>query len=63
VEGSFRLDPTGGQTLLNRLDHLAPPDPVDTPDGPRSLAPRRADALIELAACGDDDRPVTPPPT
>ena len=65
VEGRFRLDPTGGQTLLNRLDHLAPPDPADTPDGPRSLAQRRADALTHLATITGDgnDGPVTPPPS
>ena len=63
VEGSFRLDPTGGQTLLQRLDHLAPPDPTHTPDAPRTLAQRRADALIHLAEYGDPDRPVTPPPS
>jgi hypothetical protein len=62
VEGVFRLDPVGGQTLLNRLDHLAPPDPTDTPDGPRNLAQRRADALIDLAQLGGDT-PVAPPPS
>ncbi len=61
VEGSFRLDPTGGQTLLNRLDHLAPPDPADTPDGPRTLAQRRADALIHLAQLAGDTPGASPP--
>jgi hypothetical protein len=63
VEGRFRLDPTGGQTLLQRLDQLAPPDPVDTPDGPRTLAQRRADALTELATTTDGDTPVASPPS
>jgi hypothetical protein len=64
VEGSFRLDPVGGQTLLNRLDHMTPPDPTDTPDGPRTLAQRRADALTHLAQHGHGtDGPVTPPPS
>lgn len=49
VAGTFMLDPAGGQTLLNRLDAMAPPDPGDAPDGTRSLAQRRADALSELA--------------
>ncbi len=60
VEGTFRLDPVGGQTFLNRLDHLAPPDPADAPEGPRTLAQRRADALVELAATADTGR-ATPP--
>ena len=47
VDGS--LDPVGGATVITALDHAAPPDPADTPDGPRSLAQRRADALVELA--------------
>ncbi len=49
VEGRFRLDPIGGRGFLNRLDQMAPPDPADMPEGPRTLAQRRADALIELA--------------
>ena len=63
IEGRFRLDPVGGQTLVQRLDHLAPPDRAGIPEGPRSLAQRRADALIHLADYGDSDRPVTPPPS
>jgi hypothetical protein len=62
VEGAFRLDPVGGQTLLNRLDDLAPPDRTDTPEGPRSLAQRRADALVHLAQLGSDT-PVASPPS
>jgi len=49
VVGDFLLDPLAGRSLLNALDHLAPPDPADTTNGPRSLSQRRADALIDLA--------------
>lgn len=49
VDGKFRLDPATGATVLSVLDHLAPPDPVESPDGVRSLAERRGDALAELA--------------
>jgi hypothetical protein len=56
VEGRFRLDPLGGQSFLNRLDQVAPPDPADTPEGPRTLAQRRADALIELTESTNDGR-------
>lgn len=49
VDGTFSLEPISGAQLLGVLDHLAPPDPVDAPDGPRSLSERRGDALAELA--------------
>jgi hypothetical protein len=48
VTGDFYLDPTAGAQLLTALDHLAPPDPEDAPDGPRTLSQRRADALTDL---------------
>jgi len=38
VAGDFYLDPAAGQALLSTIDHLAPPDPADAPDGPRSLS-------------------------
>ena len=60
VEGTFRLDPIGGQSLLNRLDHLAPPDPADAPEGPRTLAQRRADALIALVGSAGTGRGAPP---
>lgn len=50
IDGKFRMDPVSGATLLATLDHLAPPDPVDAPDGARTLAGRRGDALADLAA-------------
>jgi len=50
VAGSFLLDPAAGATLTGVLDYLAPPDPEDAEDGPRSLSQRRADALADLAA-------------
>ena len=31
------------------LDHLAPPDPANAPDGVRTLSQRRGDALADLA--------------
>ena len=46
VDGAFPAD--GGATVIAALDRLAPPDPVDTPDGPRSLSQRRHDALVDL---------------
>lgn len=48
VAGDFLLDPVAGETLINVLDHLAPPDPEDSPEGPRPLSQRRADALADL---------------
>lgn len=49
VAGDFYLDPVAGETLINVLDHIAPPDPEDAPDGQRSLSQRRADGLADLA--------------
>jgi hypothetical protein len=50
VDGTFHLDPVAGAEVLGALDHLAPPDPADAPDGVRSLSERRGDALAELAS-------------
>ena len=50
IIGDFDLDAIAGAELLGVLDHIEPPDPVDAPEGPRSLAERRGDALAELAA-------------
>jgi hypothetical protein len=44
------LDPDGGALLLAALDRHGPPDPADDPLGPRNLAQRRADALVDIAA-------------
>jgi hypothetical protein len=49
LDGTFRLHPAAGAGLLDALDHLAPPDPAEAPDGVRSLAERRGDALADLA--------------
>ena len=49
VDINGRLEPVAGAELLTTLDYLAPPDPKDAPDGVRSLAERRGDALAELA--------------
>lgn len=49
VDGTFCLDPISGSRLLGVLDHLAPPDPGDAPDGVRTLTQRRGDALADLA--------------
>jgi hypothetical protein len=43
------LDPEGTESLLEALDLIAPPDPDGLPEGPRSLAQRRADGLVDLA--------------
>ena len=48
VTGDFYLDPVAGAQLIGALDHEAPPDPEDTPDGPRTLSQRRADALCDI---------------
>jgi hypothetical protein len=48
VTGDFYLDPVAGAQLIGALDHEAPPDPEDTPDGPRTLPQRRADALCDI---------------
>jgi hypothetical protein len=44
------LDPDGGALLLAALDHHAAPDAARDPLGQRSLAQRRADALVDIAA-------------
>jgi hypothetical protein len=63
VSGDFYLDPVAGGALLNVLDHLAPPDPQDTPDGPRPLLQRRADALTDLTSWYlNGDKPGGNPP-
>jgi len=49
LDGRFRLNPIVGAQFLGTLDHLAPPDPVDSPDGVRSQSERRGDALADLA--------------
>jgi hypothetical protein len=60
------LDPEGGAVFLAALDRYARPDPADDPLGPRTLAQRRADALVELAAAAttaaDDDEGSSPRP-
>ncbi len=43
------LDPEGGALFAKAIDVLSPPDPIDTPGGPRSAAQRRADALVEMS--------------
>ncbi len=43
------LDPEGGATFLAALDRYDTPDPVDDPLGARTLAQRRADALVDIA--------------
>ncbi len=48
VSGDFYLDPAAGASLINALNHEVPPDPVDAPDGPRTLSQRRADALVDI---------------
>ena len=44
------LDAEGTETLLQALDVACPPDPTGGPVPARSLAQRRADALVDLAA-------------
>jgi len=64
VAGDFMLDPVAGESLLTAVDHLAPPDPEDTPDGPRTLAQRRADGLSDLAGWFlQGHRPAGNPPS
>jgi Domain of unknown function (DUF222)/HNH endonuclease len=43
------LDPDGGAAVIAALDALDSPDPENGPDLPRSMAQRRADALVHLA--------------
>lgn len=63
VDGTFRLDPISGATLLGVLDHLAPPDPAAAPAGVRSLSQRRGDALADLAGWFQrGDEPGANPP-
>jgi hypothetical protein len=50
VAGDFLLDPAMGQAVAAAIDHLAPPDGENAPDGPRSLSQRRADGLGDLAS-------------
>ena len=47
-----RFDPIAIKALTDRLDALEPPDPGDGPRPPRTLAQRRAAALMRLV-CGD----------
>ena len=44
------LDADGTMILLKALDHAAPPDPDRRPVPPRSLAQRRADALVDICS-------------
>ena len=48
-----RLDPVAVKTLMDCLDVLEPPDPKDGPRPPRTLAQRRAAALMRLV-CGEE---------
>ncbi len=50
VDGRF--DPIAVKALIDRLDAMEPPDPTDGPRPPRTLAQRRAAALMRLV-CGD----------
>ncbi len=49
VHCDLLLDPEGGALFQKAIDVLSPPDPVDTPDGPRTAAQRRADAVVEMS--------------
>ncbi len=63
LDGTMRMDPIASATFLKVLDHIAPPDPADAPDGVRSLAQRRGDALAELAGWyHQGTRPGSNPP-
>lgn len=53
-----RFDPVSFAALIARLDALEPPDPTDGPRPPRTLARRRADALMRLVH-GDAGRAQT----
>jgi hypothetical protein len=50
VRGDFELDAEGGKVFLEALDARTTPDAADGPEPPRSLAQRRADALVDLAS-------------
>jgi Domain of unknown function (DUF222) len=43
------LDPDGGATLIAALESLDKPDSMHASEPPRSMAQRRADALVQLA--------------
>lgn len=51
-----RLEPVAVKTLTDRLDALVPPDPTDGPRPPRTLAQRRAAALMRLVHGEDPPR-------
>ena len=53
-----RLDPVSTKALIDVLDEMEPPDPLDGPTPPRTLAQRRAAALIRLVT-GDTPPPVS----
>jgi hypothetical protein len=52
AQGRFHGQPDEIAALLAALDRLQPPDAKSTPGGPRTLAQRRYDALIDLAGLG-----------
>jgi hypothetical protein len=63
VTGDFYLDPVAGASLITALDHEVPPDAADTPDGPRPLSQRRADALVDIVSRHiNGDEPGSNPP-
>jgi hypothetical protein len=62
VTGDFYLDPVAGASLITALDHEAPPDPEDAPDGPRTLSQRRADALVDIVGRRPTGEPGSNPP-
>ena len=53
-----RIDPVSTKALMDVLDEMEPPDPCDGPNPPRTLAQRRAAALIRLVT-GDTPPPVS----
>lgn len=62
LKGSFEVDAAAAAIIKAGLH--TPPDPTDTLEGPRTLAQRQADRLVELAALGasiDDDMAVADP--
>ncbi len=64
LDGKFRLNPISGAQFLATLDHLAPPDAADSPDGVRNLSERRGDALADLATWYHEGaKPGTNPPS